>query len=125
MDDDLARCTTFWAAVVLPGLPCTITVPKKVECALTNAALDQDEGRPDSGRTVLFLSVNGSSPVSIFPFTIGVCESSSIQLRFVGNDRITFTTSGIAVRIHIAGYLKGGVSLDVDNGAEAHEDSDE
>jgi hypothetical protein len=66
---------------------------------------------------VLFISVNGSSPVALLPFTIRIFESSSVQLLFVEHDRITFTTTGTAIPIHIAGWLFGGIATEVNNRA--------
>jgi hypothetical protein len=110
-------CASFWAALVLPAIPCRVTIPDKTECALTNAALDQADSNPPSGRLVLYLAVNGGSPVAVLPFTIGVFESSTIDLRFGPGDRLEFTISGTAVAVHVCGYLNGGIALEVDNGA--------
>jgi hypothetical protein len=110
-------CATFWAALVLPGLPCRVAIPDNTECALTNAALDQGDGNPPSGRVVLYIAVNGGAPVAVLPFTVGAFESATIDLRFGPGDRAEFTVAGSALAVHVCGYLNGGIALEIDNGA--------
>jgi hypothetical protein len=113
-----ADCSTFWTACVCQGKPCTVTVPEDTECALTNAALAQEASNPEIGRVVLYATVNGEPPVAIIPFTIGVFESSTIDLHFASGDTIIFTSNGAAVSIHISGYLTGGLSVNINSGGQ-------
>jgi hypothetical protein len=106
---------SFWSCLILPKKPCKVTIPLDAECSLTNLALDQDDAIT-SGRVVVSVSVNDSPPVAIMPFTVGRFESSAVDLRFSGEDRIVFTTSGAELPVHISGYLDGAFCPEVDNG---------
>lgn len=108
--------SAFWGTAVVPGKPCRVTVPFDVECTLTSAAVDQSADVPANGRVVLYVSVNGAAPVAVIPFTIGRFESSSLDLKFGGGDNVIFTTVGVAVPIHICGFVNDGLGVDIDNG---------
>lgn len=105
--------TSFWSAVVSPGVPCTVTVPDGAECALTNACLAQDGMWPGSGNSVLFVRVNGSPEVAVAPFMIGKFESTCLDLRFQEGDSITFRVFGAGVPIHICGMYTGLSTLEI------------
>ena len=106
---------TFWSAEVLPGKPCTVKIPSGTECSLTNVAVAATDQTP--GVVTLSVSVNGSPPVAIAPFTIGSFESTGVDIKFSHDDTVVFATSGAPLRVHLCGYLTGGFFVDVENGA--------
>jgi hypothetical protein len=107
---------TFCGFEVLPGMPCKFTVPRDMTVAVTNVALEQNF-EATSGRVVLYVAVNDSQPIAIMSFIIGRVESAGIDLKFSESDRVVFTTKGLPIGVHVCGYLNGGFSLNVDNGA--------
>lgn len=109
--------TTFFSALIIPGTDCKVQVPDGVGCFVTNIALDQKE-LPSEGKVFVEVSVNGSSPVTVVPFTIGRFESTYTDLRLGSGDCAVFKLRGAKVRVHLCGYLTGGMTVDIDNGCE-------
>jgi hypothetical protein len=109
--------TSFWAALVLPRIPCKISIPEDTECTLTNIALDQEASFPPGIRVILEVSVAEAPPVAVSCLTPGQIESVSVDVQFAGGDRVTFTTRGSEVPVHLCGYLTGGCRLNIHNGA--------
>ena len=112
--------TTFWSTVIMPNVPCKISVPEGVGCFVTNIALDQED-LPEKGRTIVNVSVNNSPVVTVIPFIVGSFESSMTDLQFGSNDRIVFTTKGTQIKVHLCGYLTDGFFFFFDNGAPVEE----
>lgn len=106
--------TSFWSAQVKPGRTCKITVPAETDVVLSNAALAQESGRPETGKVTLMASVNGDDRVAIIPFTINSFESSMLDVQFGEGDVVIFTTIGENCPIHISGYINGGYALSIE-----------
>ncbi|OHT15315.1 hypothetical protein TRFO_14225 [Tritrichomonas foetus] len=107
----------FWAAMVVPGKPCTVFIQEDSECSITNISLhfDPQEIFPPGQRVILSISVNGSQPVAIAPFVTGQFESTFVDLRFTENDRITLVTEGAEIPVDVVGHMSGA-ELSIDNG---------
>lgn len=108
---------SFFATVVYPGKPCSVTVPPGAEFSLANVALRMADGDATDGRVVLYCSVNDAPPIALVPFIMGSVESATIDLHFTNSDRIVFTTQGVAVSIDVCGFVMGAFALEVSNGA--------
>ena len=106
--------TSFWSAQISPKTTCKITVPEGIDCVLSNAALSQDATRPEVGKVILMAKVNDQMNTAIVPFIINSFESSMLDLQFSEGDVIEFTVNGDCP-IHIAGYITGGLSLNIEN----------
>ena len=106
--------TSFWSAQIQPETKCKITIPERIDCVLSNAALSQDSSRPESGKVILFAKVNQFPEVAVISFTINSFESSMLDIQFSEGDVIEFSIQG-ECPVHIAGYITGGYALDIEN----------
>ncbi|KAH0789648.1 hypothetical protein GPJ56_006150 [Histomonas meleagridis] len=105
---------SFWSAVVSSDRTCRIVVPKDSDLFLTNAAISPDEMHA-RGRVVLHVSINKRQPVVAVAFTIGLYESTNLDLVFSGGDTIEFTLSGADIQVHISGYTTDIRNLEIIN----------
>lgn len=113
LPDEWVRFSSF---LVLPNIPCQVIIPNQTDCSITNVALDQHPSYPKEGRVVLYLTVSGSPPVAVVPFTLSSFESATIDLHFAGNERLIFTSTGVPIPLHISGYISEEGELQIDNG---------
>lgn len=113
---DIDDSANFWSATVYPEMPCKFQVSERSEVFLTNVAAQQNEENLLLGRVTLNVQVNNNPEVSIIPFNLCKIESASVDIVFSENDKVVFTSAGVAIPLNICGYTIGNTSLNIDNG---------
>lgn len=113
---DIDRSVNFWSATVYPGMPCKFQVSEESEVFLTNVAAQQNEENLLLGRVTLNVQVNNSPKVSIISFNLCKVESASVDIVFSEDDKVVFTSAGVAIPLNICGYTIGNSYLNIDNG---------
>ena len=112
--DNLVDFHAFWSCSVPPNSTKTVTIPKGVVAALSNASLSVKEDSPlNGGRTTLYCQVNGQPEIALFPFALGRFESTNADMVFFEENVVKFRTKG-DFAVDLCGTLSGGFSVKIE-----------